>query len=83
MTLTLHRYYGDKIMEHDMVGSHDTYGVDEKRIQSLVGKPEVKELLGRHMRTGENNIKMDLQQLRWRSRNESNWLRTGTGGGLF
>jgi UTP-glucose-1-phosphate uridylyltransferase len=28
-----------------MVGSRDTYGVDERRIQALVGKPEAKNYL--------------------------------------
>ena len=29
----------------------------------LVGKPEGKRLLGRHRRRGEDNIKMDLQEV--------------------
>jgi hypothetical protein len=30
-----------------------------------VGKPERKRLLGRHRRRWENNIKMDLTEIRW------------------
>ena len=41
-----------------MVGSRDTYGVEERRIQALVGKPEAKKLLGRHRLRWEDNIKM-------------------------
>ena len=31
----------------------------------LVGKPEGKRLLGRHRGRWEDNIKMDLQEVRW------------------
>ena len=43
----------------------------------LVGKPEGKRPLGRPSRGGENNIKMDVQEV-WTG---LNWLRIGTGGG--
>jgi len=52
-------------MKHDIIGSRETYGVDERRIQGSVGKPEGKKLLGRHRRRWEDNIKMELQQLGW------------------
>jgi hypothetical protein len=38
---------------------------DEKYIQYSVGKPEGKRLLGRPRRNGEDNIKMDLREMRW------------------
>ena len=43
----------------------------------LVGKPEGKRPLGRPRRRWEDNIKMDLQEVKtgW------SWLRIGTGGG--
>jgi len=50
-------------MQHDIKGSRETCGVDRRRIQGLVGKPEGKNLLGRHRRRWEGNIKMDVQQL--------------------
>jgi hypothetical protein len=37
---------------------------DEDRV--LVGKREGKRLLGRPMRRWEDNVKMDLQEVRWR-----------------
>ena len=48
-----------------MVGSRDTYRVDERRIQGLAGKPEGKKLLGRPRRRWEDDIKMDLQTVGW------------------
>jgi hypothetical protein len=44
----------------------------------LVGKPEGKRPLGRPRCKWEDNIKMDLQGVRWTG---SMWLRIGTGGG--
>ena len=40
------------------------YGGEERRIQILVGKPEGKMQLGRPRRRMENNIEMDLQEVR-------------------
>jgi hypothetical protein len=48
----------------------------------LVGKPEVKRPLGRPWLRWENNIKMDLQEVRWGSWTGLIWLRIGTGCGL-
>jgi hypothetical protein len=47
----------------------------------LVGKPERKRPLGRPRRKREDNIKMDLQEVRYRGMDWSSWLRIGTGGG--
>ena len=47
----------------------------------LVGKPEGKRPLGRPRRRSENNMKMDLQEVRGGLRTGWSWLRIGTGGG--
>jgi len=47
----------------------------------LVGKPEGKRPLGRPRHRWEDNIKMDLQEVRCGVRIGSRWLRIGTGGG--
>ena len=39
------------------------YGGEERRIQSLVGKPKGKRPLGRPRCRWEDNIKMDLQEV--------------------
>ena len=47
----------------------------------LVGKSEGKRRLGRPRRRWVDNIKMDLQEVRYGVGTGSNWLRIGTGGG--
>jgi len=47
----------------------------------LVGKPEGKRPLGRPRRRWEDNIKMDLQEVKCGGWNGSSVLRIGTGGG--
>jgi len=47
----------------------------------LVGKPEGKSPLGRPRRRWEDNIKMDLQEVRGVVWTGWSWLRIGTGGG--
>jgi hypothetical protein len=47
----------------------------------LVGKPEGKRPLGRPRRVGEDNIKMDLQEVGRGAWTGFMWLRIGTGGG--
>jgi hypothetical protein len=47
----------------------------------LVGKPEAKGPLGRLRQKWEDNIKMELQEVRWGVWTGSMWLRIGTGGG--
>jgi hypothetical protein len=46
----------------------------------LVGKPEGKRPLGRPRRRWEDNIKMDLQEVRAVVETGWSWLRIGTGG---
>jgi hypothetical protein len=48
----------------------------------LVGKPEGKRPLGSSRRKGEDNIKMDLQDVRWGTWNVLICLRIWTRGGL-
>jgi hypothetical protein len=47
----------------------------------LVGKPEGKRPLGRPRRRWEDNIKMDLQEVRCGLWTGLSWLRIETGGG--
>jgi hypothetical protein len=49
----------------------------------LVGKTEVKRPLGRPRHSLEDNIKMDLQEVRWGSWTGLIWLRIGTNGGSY
>jgi hypothetical protein len=49
----------------------------------FVGKPEGKRPLGRQRRRWEDNIKMDLQEVRCGEWSGSSWLTIGTGGGLL
>jgi hypothetical protein len=49
----------------------------------LVGKPEGKRLLGIPKRRWEDNIEMDIQEVRCRVWNESSWIRIGTNSGHF
>jgi len=59
-------------------GRRDAYRV-------FVGKPETKIPPGRSRLTWEDNIKMDLQDVRWRRGAWTGliWLRVGAGGGLL
>jgi hypothetical protein len=50
--------------------------------RALVGKPEGRRPLGRPRRRWEDNIKMDLREVRW-AWTGSIWLRIGTGGELL
>ena len=49
----------------------------------LVKKPEGKRPLGKPSRRWEDNIKLDIQELGWRTWTGLIWLRTGTGCGLL
>ena len=51
--------------------------------RALVGNAEGKRPLGRLRRRWENNIKIDLGEVKWGTQIESSWLRIGTGGGLL
>ena len=54
----------------------------ERRVayRILVGKPERKRPLVRPRSRWEDNIKMDLQEVRWGAWTGLIWLRTGIGG---
>jgi len=49
----------------------------------LVGKPEGKKPLGRSRRRWEDNIKKDLQEVRWGVWTSLIWLRIGTVSGIL
>jgi len=49
----------------------------------LVLKPEGKKALRRLKSRWEDNIKMNLQEVRWGAWTALIWLRIGTGGGLL
>jgi hypothetical protein len=57
----------------------------EKRgaYKNLVGKPEGKRPIGRRRRKGQDNIKMDLQEMGWGAWTELICLRIWTRGGLL
>jgi len=57
------------------------YGGRRDAYRVLVGKPEEKRPLGRPRHRWEDNIKMDLQEVKWGSWIGLIWLRVGTGGG--
>jgi hypothetical protein len=48
-----------------MGGSYSMHWRNEKCIQYLVGKPEEKITLGRPRHKREDNIRMDLKNIRW------------------
>ena len=48
-----------------------------------VVKPEGKRALGSPRHRLEYNMKMDLQEIKWRGWNELIWLRIGIGGGCL
>ena len=48
-----------------------------------VGKPEGKRSLGRRRLGWEDNVKIDLQEVRWTAWTGLIWLRIGTGGGVL
>jgi hypothetical protein len=45
------------------------YGIDEKCIQNFVRKPERRRLLARYRRGWWDNIKTDLNEIRWEGMN--------------
>jgi len=44
-------------------GTCGTHGGGDRCLQGLVGKPEGKSPLGRHRRSWEDNIKLDLREI--------------------
>jgi hypothetical protein len=59
--------------------------VGERRVayRSLAGKPWGKTPLGGPRRRWNDDIKMDLQKVRWKAWTGLIWLRIGTGGDLL
>jgi len=56
---------GDNIEKNEMGRACSGYGGEERRIEGFfVGKPEGNRPLGRLRRRWEDNIKMDLQEVR-------------------
>ena len=77
---TLEKYcLGDKIKKTEMGGVCRMYG--EKRCLYRVGASEGKRQLRRPRHRWEDKIKMDLQDVGWRSWIGMIWLRIGRGGG--
>jgi hypothetical protein len=56
-------------------GRRDAYGI-------LVRRPE-RRTLGRPRRRWDDNIKINLQEVGWRTWTGLIWFRTGTGGGVL
>jgi len=54
---------GGKIEKNEMGGACSAYGGEERRVQSLVWKPEGKRPLGKPRCRLEVNIKIDLQKV--------------------
>jgi hypothetical protein len=66
------------------MGVHVAHRGDRRGLyRVLVGKPEGKRALGRPRHRWENNIKMDLQKVRWETWTGLIWLSIGTGDGLW
>jgi hypothetical protein len=45
--------------------SYSTHGRDDEYVKIVVGKPEGKRFLARTCRRWEDNIGMDLREIRW------------------
>jgi hypothetical protein len=73
----------DQIKENEMGGTCGTNGRGEKRVQSLVRKPEGKRPLGRPRRRWDDGIRMDLEEIGWGVWSGFTWLSIGTVGGLL
>jgi hypothetical protein len=59
-----HNFANYKIKKNEMGEACRAYGEGRDVYRVLVGKPEGKRPLGRHRRRWEDNIKMDLQEVR-------------------
>jgi len=66
-----------------MGGACSTYGGENSVYRVLVGKPERKRQRGRPRRGWEDNIKMDLQKVKWGLYTGLVWFRIRTSGGLL
>ena len=71
---------GDKIEKNEMGGALAHVGEGRGMYRVLMGKPERRRPLGRPRHRWENNIKIDLQEVRCGVWTGSSWLRIGTGG---
>jgi hypothetical protein len=64
--LLITKYYsGDQIEKNEMGGACSTMGERSGAYRILVGTPDGRRPLGRPRRRWEDNIKMDLQDVRW------------------
>jgi hypothetical protein len=63
--------------------SCSTYGEKRGIYRVLVGKPGGRKSLGKPWIIWEDNIKTDLQEMRWGAWTGLVWLRIGTGGGFL
>jgi len=80
MICTTHQVYsGDQIEKNGMGGACN--GGEERSILGFGGETSGKEPLRRPRRRWEDNIKMDLQEVRRGAWTGLMWLRIGTGGG--
>jgi hypothetical protein len=70
---------GDQIEKNEMAGACSTYGEGGDIYRVLVGKPEGKRRLERPRRRWEDNMKMNLQQVRCGAWTGLIWLRKGAG----
>jgi len=59
------------------------WGRREGQTQGLVGRSEGKRPLGKPRRRWEDDIRMDLQEMRWGAWSGFTWHRIRTGGGLL
>jgi hypothetical protein len=83
MIWTAHQlFFGDKIEKNEMGGACSAYGVEERRIQGLVGKSEGKKPLGRPRRRWEDNIKLIFRKWKVGVWTEASWLRIGQMAGI-
>ena len=62
--LLTHYCSGDQIEKNEMDGAYITYGESRGVCRILVGKHERKRLLGRTRPRWDDNIKMELQEVR-------------------
>jgi len=54
-----------------MGGGCSTHERDDKCVQDFVRKPDGKRPLGRHRRSWEDNIRMDLRETEWK---DEDWM---------
>jgi hypothetical protein len=66
-----------------MGGAYSTNGEKRSEYMILVGKPEENRPLGIPRRRWEDNIMMDLREIRWCSMDKLIWFMIGINGGLF